>query len=367
MIRQFFPSTLSRYLSRTYILGFLSLFFVLLGIVYLFDTVELYRRAAKFTDVPLSLVLQMGLLKLPEVGQIILPFAVLFSAMMTFWALSRRSELVILRAAGLSAWQFLGPVIGIALLIGAFQITVINPFSALSLSRFETLEKTHLDRSQNLISFSGQGLWLRQSTEDGYVILHAGKVAMPDWALQNTMALFFDEQDLFLRRIDAPKASLEGGQWNFQDAVINTPGKKPARSDFLSLATDLTIPDIEESFSDPQTIPFWRLSRFIEILDATGFDSTPVRIHRQTLLAQPLLLMAMVLLAAAVSLRPQRSGGTTGLIAAGIVIGFMVFLGSSFLQALGASGQLPPLLAAWFAPVIALMLGVGAIMSLEDG
>ena len=83
MIKRFFPSTLSRYLGRTYILGFLSLLAVLLGIVYLFDTVELFRRASKFSDVPLPLVLQMGLLKLPEVGQIILPFAVLFSAMMS--------------------------------------------------------------------------------------------------------------------------------------------------------------------------------------------------------------------------------------------------------------------------------------------
>lgn len=367
MIGRFFPPALSRYLGRTYILGFLGLLFVLLGIVYLFDTVELYRRASKFSDVPLSLVLQMGLLKLPEVGQIILPFAVLFSAMMTFWSLSRRSELVILRSAGLSAWQFLAPVIGAALLIGTIQITVINPFSALSLSRFEALETTHLKRSENLISFSGQGLWLKQGTEDGYVILHARNVAMPEWKLQKTTALFFDGENKFIRRIDAPQASLESGQWSFENAVVNTPGKKPMRSDYLSLATDLTIPDIEESFADPQTIPFWRLGRFIEILETTGFDSTAVRIHRQSLLAQPILLMAMVLLAAAVSLRPQRSGGTGTLIAAGIIIGFIVFLGSSFLQALGASGQLPPLLAAWFAPLIALTLGVGAIMSLEDG
>lgn len=68
--------------------------------MYLFDTVELLRRAAKFSDVPFSLVLQMGLLKLPDVGQVILPFAVLFGGFY-IWSLSRKQELVSIRAAGL--------------------------------------------------------------------------------------------------------------------------------------------------------------------------------------------------------------------------------------------------------------------------
>ena len=80
--------TLNRYLGRTYLLNLLFMIVGLLSIIYLFDTVELLRRAAKKDNVPLSLILQMGLFKLPEVGQMILPFAVLFSAMFTFWNLT---------------------------------------------------------------------------------------------------------------------------------------------------------------------------------------------------------------------------------------------------------------------------------------
>ena len=364
---RFFPQTLSRYLAQNYALGFLGLTFILLVLVYVFDTVELLRRASKFDDISVPLTLLMGLLKLPEVGQIILPFAVLFSAMIVFTSLSRRSELVIFRAAGLSAWQFLGPVIGIAALIGVLQITVINPFGALALSRFVALERVHLDRSENIISFSGQGLWLRQDTDEGYVILHAGKVAQPSWALENVMALFYTDNHILNRRVDAPRARLDPGQWVFEDAIINMRSGAPEKSALLALSTSLTIPDIEESFADPKTIPFWRLGHFIDLLGRTGFDPTPLQMHRHILLSQPLLLVAMVLLAAAVSLRPQRSGGTARLIIIGVSIGFCIFLGASFLQALGTSGQLPPILAAWFAPLSALFLGIGAILSLEDG
>ena len=106
----FFPAKMSAYLARSYVLNFLFLTAILLGVVYLFDTVELLRRAAKFDDIPLLIVLQMGLFKLPEVGQLVLPFAVLFSAIFTLWQLTRRYELVAVRAAGLSVWQILGPL-----------------------------------------------------------------------------------------------------------------------------------------------------------------------------------------------------------------------------------------------------------------
>lgn len=367
-MKQFFPSTLSRYLARTYTVNFCGLLLGLLGIIYLFDTVELLRRGTKHEDISLFLIFQMGLYKLPEVGQMVLPFAVLFSAILTFWHLTRRHELVVVRAAGLSVWQFLGPIIGVGLLIGVLQITVINPLGALSLARFENLESSYLKRQESLISLSQQGLWLRQSTEnDGYVILHASGVKMPEWILQNTISLFFSNDDTFLRRIDAKEAVLEPGEWNFRHATINAPHNLPEEADMISLATNLTAQEIEDSFASAETIPFWRLKTFIRTMEATGFNATSLKIHFQRLLAQPLMFAAMILLAASVSLRPPRLRGTATLVIIGVIIGFIVFFISSFLQALGASGQLPPVLAAWSPPAICFLLGVGAMMILEDG
>lgn len=365
--RPMFPGTISRYLAGFYAGRFFGLFSALLLIAYLFDMVELIRRANKFDDVPLTLVLQMGLFKLPEVGQIILPFAVLFSAMLAFWQLTRRQELVILRSAGLSVWQFLAPVVGVALLIGVFQMTVLNPVGALLLTRYERLEAVHLNRQQSLVTLSRQGLWLRQVYVDNNVILHARTVKLPEWEMRDVMALFFTPDNRFEKRIDSKTAVLEPGQWNFRDAVINQPRRLPQKYDGLRLATQLTTGDIEETFSAAETIPFWRIPAFVRTLEATGFDAGRVRIHFQKLLSAPLLFASLILLAAAVSLRPPRTQGTAVLIVAGVVIGFIVFFTSSFLQALGASGQLPPVLAAWMPALTCLLLGMSAMMTLEDG
>lgn len=366
-------NTLNIYLAKNYIKSALGLLVLFLGIIYLFDTVELIRRASKFDDVPLSLVLHMALLKLPEIGQVIMPFVILFGAIYTFWELSKRSELVILRSAGLSAWQFLAPLISVALLLGIFQITAINPLGAALLARFEQLETTHLSHQKNLIALFEGGLWLKQKNEDsedeedGYIIIHAEKIHRASWNIEKVVAFYFGADDSFQKRIDAKEAKLEKGQWLFKDAFLNIKNAPAMPVNDYILLTDLTREDIEETFSSPETISFWKLPNFIRTLEAAGFDSTRMKIHLHSLLSMPVLFAAMIFLAAVVALRPQRSSNTALLILSGIFLGFVIFLGSSFLKALGMSQQIPIALAAWSPAVLTLLLGGAALFTLEDG
>ena len=75
----------------------------------------------------------------------------------------------------------------------------------------------------------------------------------------------------------------------------------------------------------------------------------------------------MVLLAATFSLRPARFGGTGALIALGVGAGFFVFFMENMLGAFGASQKIPAFLAAWTPAVVSLLLGLTALLHLEDG
>lgn len=366
--------TFSRYIAFLYFKNTVFLLLALMGIIYLFDTVELIRRAAKFDNVPITLVLRMGLLKLPEVVQILFPFAILFGAMFTFWQLNRRQELVIVRSAGFSVWQFLAPVIGVALFIGVLQISVLNPIGALLVGKYEQLENTHLKRQSNQIAIFKEGLWLRQSVdlgvdypETGYVILHATKIQRADWRLKQVKGLFFDKDDNFVSRLDAPFARLEEGAWVFDKPKMHQSDGGVFDLPSYQIATHLTIQDVEDSFASPATMSFWHLPGYIQTLENTGFDASALRVHYHNLLSQPLFFVAMILLAAVVSMRPPRQRQGLILFGSGVFIGFVVFFLSSFLQALGASQQIPVILAAWSPALICLMLGISAIINLEDG
>ncbi len=395
--------TLSNYLAKHYTINLILLLIGLLSVLYLFDTVELIRRASKHDDILISTVLQMGLLKLPEVGQTLFPFAVLFSAMYTFWQLTRRYELIVVRSSGFSVWQFLLPMAAIAITFGVLQMTVINPVGAVFISKFEDMERVYLKRQKNQIAVSEEGLWLRQpvlidstpkeppiqkSTNaltqetpdekpftnvqtpnlvEGYVVVHAQKVKQPEWILKNVTVFYFTKDNKFLQRVDAKSATLEKEFWKLKDVTIHTSGAARKFEKNYSLPTTLTIRDIQESFSSPESMSFWKLPDYIRTLEQTGFDATRLKIYYQNLLSQPLMFCAMILLAAAVSLRPPRAKGTFVMIIGGVFIGFIIFFLSSFLQAMGASRQIPVLLAAWSPALIAFLLGLSVMMNLEDG
>lgn len=362
-----FPPTLSWYFIRLYGLNFLILLTGLLAVIYIFDVVELLRRSARSDEVTLSLVLTMGLYKLPEVGQMIFPFAILFSAMWTFWQLTKRHELVIIRSSGMSVWQFILPIILAAFIIGLLQLSVVSPMGALFVSKFEQMESRYLNKKSSAISLSEQGLWLRQDFDSGRAILHAEKVTMPSWILRDVTVYYFNTNNDFIKRLDSQSAYLKDNAWHFNYAVTNSPGQIPIMDNKAELQTELTIGELESSFSSPETISFWKLPAYIKVMEQTGFDSTPLKIHFQTLLAQPFLFMAMILLAATVSLRQQRMKGSAFLVFSGITIGFVIFFASSFLSALGATAQIPIFVAAWFPAIISILAGIGAMMIMEDG
>lgn len=379
-------ATLSRYLTKRYVLNFFVLLSALLSVIYLFDTVELIRRSSKYDDIPLSLILQMGLLKLPEVTQTLLPFAILFSAMFTFWQLTRKYELIVVRASGFSVWQFLMPISLASLFIGLVYMTVINPLGAVFISKFEDLERTYLKRQENQIAVFQEGLWLRQTVfietsnkEEGlytrpqnelikgYIILHAQKVQQPEWILKNVTVLYFTENNDFLQRVDAKSASLKEDFWTLEDVVIHKQDAVSSKQKNYNVPTTLTARDIEESFSSPESMSFWKLPAYIRTLEQTGFDATRLKVHYHTLLSQPLMFCAMILLAATVSMRPPRSKNTFAIIFGGVLIGFFIFFISSFMQAMGVSGQIPVMLAAWAPAFITFLLGLSVMMNLEDG
>ncbi|MDA0997958.1 MAG: LptF/LptG family permease, partial [Proteobacteria bacterium] len=141
--------TLSIYIGRHFLVSFLACFGTFLFIVLLFDTIELLRRAAARPDVDFSQVIEMALYRMPHMGQKTFPFAVLFGGLAAFWRLSRTHELTITRAAGVSAWQFLLPVLLLAAVIGSLHIAVVNPLASTLLARFERLEATRLQGHEN--------------------------------------------------------------------------------------------------------------------------------------------------------------------------------------------------------------------------
>ena len=358
--------TLHRYFAQQFLVNFLIVLGVFLAVAYLFDTVELLRRASKRPDISFVTLIEMSFLKLPQVGQQLFSFSILFSAMLTFWRLTRSNELVVVRAAGVSAWRFLLPALMVAVLIGGFKMAVVNPASSVLVARFEQLENEALRGRTTSFDISENGLWLRQLDEDRHTIIHAHSM-LPGGALQGVKVFFFGQDDSFAGRVDAARADLKNGYWEVSDGWLNRSERRPEFVKNYRIDTDISAATIEDSLASPDTLSFWYMPKFIRTMEATGFPAVRLRLYYQTLLAQPALYMGLVLLAASVSLRPPRRGGTLILIATGVLIGFCLFFLTDVVHALGLSETIPIELAAWTPAGISVLLGTSALLQSEDG
>jgi lipopolysaccharide export system permease protein len=360
------------YVARQYLHYFLLIFAVLGSVSILLDSVELLRRLAKYDNLTAWRLISFTLLKSPEILLEIMPFTILISGVFTFWQLTRTSELVVIRATGVSVWQFMLSPLLIACTLGVIKMTLLNPIGAVLLSQFEKNESLYMNVSDNTVKISKTGLWLRQRIGDNKIaIIHAHTVQMPDWVFSPVTAFFFNNENELTYRIDSKRAELQNNSWLFSKAW-STPMNEPNSTkgtyfETLQMPTKISLKDIQSRFVSPNTVSFWNIPNYAHILQETGFSSANLWSHFYSLLAEPFLNMALILLAAALSLRAPRQQRGWWLVYTTIATGFIVFFMGDFLQALGISDRLPIQLASFAPATILLLMGLTALLYLEDG
>ncbi|MEM9222109.1 MAG: LPS export ABC transporter permease LptG [Pseudomonadota bacterium] len=360
-------STLSRYLALTFARWIGGFFLLGSGIIFLADTVELIRRSVDRTSFSAVDAVLASLYKTPALTEEFLPFAVLFGAIAAFLALNRRLELAVMRAAGVSAWQFVLPGILVVAAVGVFATTVYNPLSAAAREQSDILSARVLGNEARLLTGGSGGIWFRQEGETGGSIMHAATATADGLTLFDVEIHLFDEAAQFAGRIEAAAATLGDGSWAL--GAVSRFDKDGNRTDLPAdtLATALSAIEVREAVARPEAISFWQLPGAVALAERAGLPTHRFALQHQVLLARPLLLAAMVLIAASVSLRLVRLGGVARAITGGVVAGFALYIASAVASDLGEAGAVPAVFAAWLPGLAAALFGVSALLYTEDG
>lgn len=359
--------TLSYYIGRQFLLAVCIALFGFIALGCLIDVIELLRRASGQQSVPFSVIIGLALLNLPALTLKFVPYAVLVGTMLALTRLTRTQELVVARAAGVSVWQFMAPVMAVALGFGIFMVAVFGPFASILLMRHEQMEAKYLSGRVSLLSISDSGLWLRQIEEQEEHIIYARAVSPSDMSFSGVIVFSFDKDKRFSERMDAKRAVLGTGHITLQAVTRSLPGKPSEKLAGVALPTSLTMGTIQDSFASPETLSLWQLPGFISLLEESGFSALKHRLYLHTMLATPFLLMGTVLLAAVFSLRQPRRGKIGILIVAGMIAGFLMNFFTRIISALGESGTLPVAVAAWAPAGVVIMVGAALLLHLEDG
>jgi lipopolysaccharide export system permease protein len=359
--------TLSRYFGMRFLSSVVGSFLGVVALAAMIDYVELMRRGADWPNATAWVLAKISLYRVPQLTERIMPFSVLVGAMSCYLALSRRLELVVARAAGVSAWQFVAPAMIAAFIFGTVATTVYNPISAMLHEQSKRLETEMLGENVSALQANTSGFWVRQKSTDGAAIINATSSRDQGASLGGVTVYTFDGAGHFAERIEAKSATLEQGYWQLADARIYGGGKAPDVEETYRLATNLTLEQVRESFATPETVPFWLLPTYIEMADRAGLLAAGYRLQFQELLARPFLLAAMVMLAASVSLRFFRFGGVQKMVLSGISAGFLLFVLSKVTEDMSKAELLSPVAAAWIPVIVGGLTGFVALLYQEDG
>ncbi|MEQ9258935.1 MAG: LPS export ABC transporter permease LptG [Roseovarius sp.] len=361
---------LHAYFARKFFSFFALVFGVFLVLMALIDLVD---ELQDFPNLPFVDVLELVLLNVPSENYEILPLVVVLATVGLYVRLARSSELVVVRAAGRSALRTLAAPVAVAAMIGVLSVTMLNPIVAGAAKRHNDLINNHIGGGAAILVLASEGLWLRQGSPEGQTVIHAERASSDLTVLFDTTFLDFDPDGQPAQRIKAAAARLKDGNWMLYDVKLwnlgpnSNPEASAREMDRMQLASALTQDRIVDSFGKPEYIPIWDLPAFIAQLEQAGFSARRYDMWYQMELARPLFLMALVMIAAAFTMRPARLSNTGMSVLTAVLLGFGLHYIRNFAQILGENGEIPISLAAWAPPFAALLLATGIILHKEDG
>jgi len=302
-------------------------------------------------------------LRVPLLISKFLPFSVLLGALITFAGLNQHSEVVSMKAAGLSAHQILAPMVvasfGVAVLLFAFNELVVVK-SARTIDAWTDADYKPIPPSSGILS----NVWIRDGNDMIRTMIVIGQGAST--RLQD-ITIYDRENGALVSVTDADKAEQVPGGWRLDnvrtyDARMNIVMRKPA---------EIALRDVEpERFTlaqiDPDERDFLSLRQEIGALEQAGRPTDEARTGWWHKISGPLSTVLMPLLAATAAFGLARSGRVLLRATIGMALGFAYFVADNFSVALGNYGAYPPFLAAWAPFLLFLLIGEFVLVRQEE-
>jgi len=335
---------------------------VLIFIVNLIDMAELLRRSANKESISSLTALIMGLLRIPSSVPFILPFAVMFGALISFYKLNQQNEIIIARSSGLSMLQIItGPMIS-GILLSMIMLVVVDPISSATNSRFMVMEEQNFGSTGRNLTVSTEGIWLKDRSEYQNLIISGTRLDQAELSIEQGEVYTFDKDNTWTSHYLPETLIFDNGNWHLEGGRVLRQDGTIASLNVLTLPSVLTRTDLTSSNKKPETIPIYRLWNYITVLDQAGLSSLGHRSYLYYQASMPLVLIGMTLIAGYFGLVYRGRRKRIRLIAFAIfsALGFYFF--KDIMYVLGSSGRLPPVIAGIAPGFIVTMIGLATLL-----
>lgn len=360
----FFPSTqIAFYTVKLFLTRSLA---VLVSLVLILMTLDLLGESGKILAAPGNGDAELWryvALRVPLLTSRFMPFSVLLGTLIAFAGLNQHSEVIAMKAAGISAHQILAPLIvaslGIAALAFAFNETVAVK-AARTVTAWSDNDYRPIPPESDLLS----NVWVLVGGD----LVRARQVAGQGPRLHATGVTIYDRQSGTLGQvIDAERARPAGNAWLLENVRIYDSSMNIVRRKTQMMALEGVEPDrLTLAKVDPEQLDFFTLKQRIEQLERAGRPADEARAGLWHKISGPLSTLLMPLLAAVAAFGLARSGQVLLRATVGMALGFAYFVADNFSLAMGTAGAYPPLLAAWAPFILFLLIGETVLIRSEE-
>jgi lipopolysaccharide export system permease protein len=360
----FFPSrTVTLYTARMFLVRSFS---VLAGLVLILMTLDLLGESGKILAYPGNGEAELWTyvsLRVPQIVARFLPFSVLLGTLITLATLNQNSEVVSMKAAGLSAHQILAPLIVagalVAVLSFIFNERVVSRATA-TLQAWEKVEFGPMPKDSAVLS----NLWVR----NGEDLIRAGAAIGRGRSTRLREVAIYDRVDNKLTQvIEAEQGVFTGDAWRlFNARRFDVSSGSEERLGTIIAARGVTPDRFTLANVNPDGLSFMELRQAIADLKASGRPTRALEASLWHKLSGPLSSVLMPLLGAVAGFGLARSGKLFVRAVIGMALGFAYFVADNFALAMGNLGAYPPLLAAWAPFLLFLLIGETVLVRTEE-
>jgi lipopolysaccharide export system permease protein len=366
MLFDFFPSrTLTWYLARTFVTRILAVLVMLVLVLMMLDLLTTTADILAYPGNGEGELLRYVGLRVPQLIARFLPYSVLLATIITLATFNQNSEVVAMKAAGLSAHQILAPLLLTAALVSltsfAFNERVVTRATA-ALSAWQGVDYGPIPRESGVRS----NVYLAVGDD----ILVAGTVSGSGAATTMRNVTFYerDPKGMIQREQRGDSATWANPGWRLTaPKIFDVRSAETSRSSApVVIARGLTLDQVALGKVSADAQPLPELSRSIGALEKEGRRTAELKGKWWHKISGPLSAFLMPLLGAVAGFGLARSGFLLARAVIGMALGFAYFVVDNAALAMGSFGGYPPLLAAWAPFLLFLLVGETVLIRTEE-
>jgi lipopolysaccharide export system permease protein len=337
---------LARYVAREFLKLF---FFCLTALILVYLIFDFIDRAGNFFRGQPSLVhvLLYYVYKVPTIVFQLVPVSTLLGALLTLAIMSKNSEIVAMKAGGVSTARIVTPILLAAVLLAAGAFAINEFIVPVATAKMKYIQTVHIKKQDWRVKLRDRNLWYKSPG----AIYHITNFAPDEGRLTGLQVFRFDDEFALTERVDADRVQWVNGRWLAFAAVRRTFVDGALESEAAFEELPLELPETPEELKvykkDPEQMSFRELYAYVRDLKAEGYDVRRYEVDLHGKISFALVTVIMALLGIPWAIRSGRQGGVAFGIAAAVLIGVGYWIVMGFSLALGRSDALPVVVAAW--------------------